>query len=98
VAASFPEESEFPPTDAIQGPIDLLTQDPTFRVDALHPDELRSPDQFSVLGIASLIIWCLLLLVTVKYMFVVATLWRRYALRRRDDCTRDLRAERDGRP
>ena len=32
---------------------------------------IRGPDQSSVLGIASLIIWCLLLLVTVKYMFVV---------------------------
>ena len=32
---------------------------------------VRSPDQSSVLGIASLIIWCLLLLVMVKYMFVV---------------------------
>jgi K+ transporter len=31
---------------------------------------ITSPDQSSVLGIASLIIWCLLLLVTVKYMFV----------------------------
>jgi K+ transporter len=33
---------------------------------------VRIPDQSFVLGIASLIIWCLLLLlVTVKYMFVV---------------------------
>ena len=32
---------------------------------------IRNPDQSSVLGIVSLIIWCLLLLVTVKYMIVV---------------------------
>ena len=32
---------------------------------------LSNPDQSSVLGIASLIIWCLLLLVTLKYVFVV---------------------------
>src|SRR6267142_6537419 len=31
---------------------------------------IRDPDQSSVLGIASLIIWRMLLLVTVKYMFV----------------------------
>ena len=32
---------------------------------------LSNPDQSSVLGIVSLIIWCLLLLVTLKYVFVV---------------------------
>jgi KUP system potassium uptake protein len=32
---------------------------------------VSKPDQSSVLGIASLIIWCLLLLVTLKYVFVV---------------------------
>ena len=32
---------------------------------------VRNPDHSSVLGIASLIIWCLLLLVTLKYVFVV---------------------------
>ncbi|MGC2578243.1 MAG: KUP/HAK/KT family potassium transporter, partial [Terrimicrobiaceae bacterium] len=32
---------------------------------------LSDPDQSSVLGIVSLIIWCLLLLVTLKYVFVV---------------------------
>jgi KUP system potassium uptake protein len=32
---------------------------------------VSDPDQSSVLGIVSLIIWCLLLLVTAKYVFVV---------------------------